>query len=404
MPTHIPAGWALVRLTDVARLESGHTPSRRVPAYWKGDVPWISLHDSGALDVPEIVVTAQTLGELGLQNSSARLLPRGTVVFSRTATVGKSTVMGRDMATSQDFANYVCGEQVHNHFLVHLFRFLAPEWKRLMSGSTLNTIYMPVFRDLQVLLPPLPEQEAIATALSDMDLLLAALDGLISKKRDLKQAAMQRLLTGQTRLPGFSGKWDSNPLASVLSKGRLGGNYANQDTETEYPLIKMGNIGRGDIDVSLIEYVSPGITPDPEHRLRGGDVLFNTRNTLDLVGKVGIWRNELPVAYFNSNLMRLEFKPEQVCNEFANYALNTWSAVAQLRALATGTTSVAAIYTRDLMRMPFAAPPLEEQMVIANVLSDMDQELRILGRQRDKTQLLKQGMMQELLTGRTRLV
>ena len=68
-----------------------------------------------------------------------------------TATVGKATVMGCEMATSQDFANYVCGERVHNHYLVHLFRFMAPEWKRLMAGSTHNSIYMPVFQKLQVL-------------------------------------------------------------------------------------------------------------------------------------------------------------------------------------------------------------------------------------------------------------
>ncbi|PSM31723.1 hypothetical protein BVG81_003905 [Haliangium sp. UPWRP_2] len=155
-PTRVPERWGLVRLIDVATLESGHTPSRHCPDYWKGDIPWISLHDTDGLDVPEIFDTAQTIGELGLANSSARLLPRGTVVFSRTATVGKATVMGRSMATSQDFANYVCSDRVHNHFLVHLFRFLAPEWKRLKAGSTLNTIYMPVFRDLQVLLPPPP--------------------------------------------------------------------------------------------------------------------------------------------------------------------------------------------------------------------------------------------------------
>ena len=155
-PTYVPERWELVYLTSVAKLESGHTPSRRRPEYWEGDIPWISLHDSGALDVREIFSTAQTIGQLGLANSSTRLLPKGTVVFSRTATVGKATVMGREMATSQDFANYICGERLHNHYLVHLFRYMSPEWKRLMAGSTHNSIYMPVFRDLQILLPPQP--------------------------------------------------------------------------------------------------------------------------------------------------------------------------------------------------------------------------------------------------------
>ncbi len=106
--------------------------------------------------------------------------------------------------------------------------------------------------------------------------------------------------------------WDVKPLGSVLNMCRLGGNYPNQGRETAYPLVKMGNIGRGYIDAAKVEYIAPGVAPDPNHRLCYGDVLFNTRNTLDLVGKAAIWRNELPVAYYNSNLMRLEFDPQRL--------------------------------------------------------------------------------------------
>ena len=120
----IPSNWQLCKLTSVAKLESGHTPSRRNPEYWEGNIPWVSLHDSKRLDVPEILETAQTIGPLGLANSSARLLPKGTVVFSRTATVGKCTVLGREMATSQDFANYVCGPKLNPAYLMNVFRHM----------------------------------------------------------------------------------------------------------------------------------------------------------------------------------------------------------------------------------------------------------------------------------------
>ena len=79
--------------------------------------------------------------------------------------------------------------------------------------------------------------------------------------------------------------------------------------------MKMGNIGRGNIDLTKIQFIAPGIRPEREHQLVRGDVLFNTRNTLDLVGKVAIWRDELPVAYYNSNLMRLEFDLQEVCSQ-----------------------------------------------------------------------------------------
>jgi type I restriction enzyme S subunit len=208
----------------------------------------------------------------------------------------------------------------------------------------------------------------------------------------------------QTEVGVIPKEWEVKALRSVLSKGRLGGNYPNQDRETEYPLMKMGNLGRGYMATSKVEYITRGVTPEVQHKLKKGDVLFNTRNTLDLVGKVAIWRDELPLAYYNSNLMRLEFDPQQVCStEYANAALNTVGAITVLRGLATGTTSVAAIYTRDLMNMPFITPPLPEQRAIATALSDVDALLAALDRLLAKQRDLKQAAMQQLLTGQTRL-
>jgi type I restriction enzyme, S subunit len=198
--------------------------------------------------------------------------------------------------------------------------------------------------------------------------------------------------------------WDVIPLGALLNKGRLGGNYANQISETPSPLMKMGNIGRGPIDLQRVEYIRDGIAIDPVHRLQVGDVLFNTRNTLDLVGKVAIWRGELPVAYYNSNLMRLEFSQDRICSsEFANYALNSEKCISGLRALATGTTSVAAIYTRDLMSFRLAVPSPKEQRAIAAALSDVDALLLGLDQLIAKKRDLKQAAMQQLLTGQIRL-
>lgn len=198
--------------------------------------------------------------------------------------------------------------------------------------------------------------------------------------------------------------WDVKTFGSVLSKGRLGGNYPNAEAETDFPLMKMGNLARGTFDLSKVEYVSQNVTPNPVHRLDFGDVLFNTRNTLDLVGKVAIWRSELPVAYYNSNLMRFEFDPKEICSsEYANYALNTTAAVARLRGLATGTTSVAAIYTRDLMSFELIKPPLSEQRAIATALGDVDALLAGLGQLIAKKRDLKLATMQQLLSGQTRL-
>jgi type I restriction enzyme S subunit len=208
----------------------------------------------------------------------------------------------------------------------------------------------------------------------------------------------------QTEVGVIPEDWEIKPLGAVLTRGRLGGNYPNQDVETDHPLMKMGNLGRGSFNLAKVEFISSSINPMNEHRLHFGDVLFNTRNTLDLVGKVAIWHDQLPLAYYNSNLMRLEFDRAQLYpNDFANYALNSTRVIGELRVLATGTTSVAAIYTRDLMGLKLALPPLSEQQAIANALRDVDELIASLEALITKKRDLKQAAMQQLLTGKTRL-
>ena len=168
--------------------------------------------------------------------------------------------------------------------------------------------------------------------------------------------------------------------------------------------MKMGNVGRGSFDLTKVDFVAAGKLPENQHLLRRGDVILNTRNTPELVGKVAIWRDELPTAYYNSNLVRLEFAPEQIHDSFyAGYALNSASAISQLKDVATGTTSVAAIYARDLANVSLLIPPPGEQRAIAAALSDADALIAALDDLIAKKRAMKQGAMQQLLTGTRRL-
>jgi type I restriction enzyme, S subunit len=198
--------------------------------------------------------------------------------------------------------------------------------------------------------------------------------------------------------------WDCLPLKEVLTRGRLGGNYENSARETHAPLMKMGNINRGSFNLEKIEYIQRPASIDPQHKLNAGDILFNTRNTLELVGKVAIWRNQLPLAYYNSNLMRLDFNETKIAStEYANYALNSKPSISRLKAIATGTTSVAAIYTRDLLEFHFPTPPRSEQIAIGNAISDTDCLISSLDQLIAKKRDILQAAMQQLLTGQRRL-
>ena len=176
--TELPEEWSLVRLTEVARLESGHTPSKRHPEYWAGNLPWVSLHDTGSLDRPWISQTEQTISELGLKHSSARMLPAGTVVVSRTATIGLCSVMSREMATSQDFANFICDEgRLLSRYLYYVFRAMKAHLTHIAAGSTHKTVYLPFFESMQILLPPISQQRAIVELLSRVDASHEAIEG-----------------------------------------------------------------------------------------------------------------------------------------------------------------------------------------------------------------------------------
>jgi restriction endonuclease S subunit len=159
-------GWEWTALSDVAQLESGHTPSRRRPDWWGGDVPWIGIKDATQNHGRVIGDTIQHTNEEGIAHSSARVLPAQTVCLSRTASVGYVVVMGQPMATSQDFVNWVCDpERLDWRFLRWVLVAEKESFLRFASGTTHQTIYFPEAKAFHVCLPPLEEQRRIADVL-----------------------------------------------------------------------------------------------------------------------------------------------------------------------------------------------------------------------------------------------
>jgi len=162
-----PAGWRWRRLTDLALLESGHTPSRKRPDWWGGEIPWIALPDIRKLDGRVAQTTLERTNALGIANSSARILPVDTVVLSRTASVGYVTILGREMATSQDFVNWICGPELEPRFLLHALRGSRDYLVANASGAIHRTLYMPAVKDFHLCLPDLAEQRRLAGSLDE---------------------------------------------------------------------------------------------------------------------------------------------------------------------------------------------------------------------------------------------
>jgi type I restriction enzyme S subunit len=274
-------------------------------------------------------------------------------------------------------------------------------------GATINQITNKSINSFRIPVPPTnTEQRAIATALSDVDAFLAALDRLITKKRDLKQAAMQQLLTGQTRLPGFHGEWEVKRLGDVGEISSAGVDKKIRPDEVPVRLVNYLDVYRKDFIYSddLNHWVTAPLQKAKRCAVLKGDVFFTpTSETRDDIGISAVAMEDIPDAAYSYHVARLRLhEPWDLC--FRTYAFKTRAFLDQAKTLCDGNGTRYVISQGKFRSMTVQVPPLPEQTAIAEVLTEMDGELAVLEQRREKTRALKQAMMQELLTGRTRLL
>lgn len=395
----IPEDWEYDYLDQHSRRGTGHTPDKKKDKYYDGFIVWVSLADSPNLDSGEINESKITISKEGIANSSTTLFPKGTVILSRDAGVGKSAVAGCELCVSQHFVTWICNEEtLHNWYLYYWLQFQKGVFERIAMGSTVKTIGLPFFQEYHVLLPPYAEQRAIAEALSDVDALIERLDALIAKKRAIKTATMQRLLTGQQRLPGFSAPWTTRRLGEVAELHR------QQVNPRTYP------------DTIFSLYSIPAFDNDRNPELEYGEAIGSNKFTVPqgavMVSKLNprfmrVWAPKNVNDDSIASTEFLVFKPgQQIARDFLAFLCQSGYFKNQILQMTTGTTgSHQRIRPHDATSIELKYPSdLEEQRAIATILADMDAEIEALQTRRDKTQAIKQGMMQELLTGRTRLV
>ncbi len=260
------------------------------------------------------------------------------------------------------------------------------------------------FIEIPIPRPSLPEQRAIATVLADLDALLEGLTRLIAKKRDLKQAAMQQLLIGHTRLPGFREEWEVrrvDEMGEVLAGKAL----AAHAPGTLRSYLRTKNVLDGQIDVDDVLEMPMTDVEFERFRILEGDVLLNEGQSLELVGRCSMYRGELTRQCAMQNQL-LRFRARQGTSPgFAEQLFRWYQRTGVFASIATQTTSVAHLGTTRFSGLRVMCPQdLAEQAAIAAVLLDMDAELAALEARREKTRALKQAMVQALLSGRTRLV
>lgn len=382
----IPEEWDVQRLGSVGHWFSGGTPSMANDLYWNGDIPWVSAKD---MKVSRLLDSLLHVTEKAIGNGT-RIAPTGAVlivvrgmILAHTFPVAIAT---RPVAFNQDMKALVTRAGIDSEFILVWLQANAQSILGIASESTHGTkrLASDDLFSTKVGVPPLPEQRAIATALSDVDGLLGGLDRLIAKKRDLKQAAMQQLLTGQTRLPGFHAEWEVKAIQELSQVGRgrvISHTEISKSASPTYPVFSsqtsdsgiMGYLDTYDFEGDYVTWTTDGANAGTVFARSGRFNCTNVCGTIKL--------HDSDHRFISAALGRVS--QSYVSRHLGNPKLMN-DVVKKIQ--------ITIPKTRD------------EQTAIAEVLTEMDGELAALTQRREKTRALKQAMMQELLTGRTRLM
>lgn len=381
----VPAHWNVNRTKFAAKLRSGHTPSRMHPEYWiECTIPWFGLADvwqirDGQTDY--VIETAEKISELGLANSAARLLPARTVILSRTASVGFSAILGVDMATTQDFVNWVCGSTIRPEYLLGVFRSMQSEFRRLTMGSTHQTIYMPDVGAFSTPIPPLSEQDAIVAFVREqtqrIDALVATKERLIELLQEKRTALITRAVTkgldpnvpmkvsGVEWLGKIPAHWEVKPLTKyVIEKSDYRGKTPEKVPSGIF-LVTARNVRMGFIDYECSrEFVAAEEYDEIMRRglPKNGDILFTTEAPLGNVARVD--REDVALA---QRIIRFRMNAKHFDSRFTLFAMMSGYFQRQILSLSTGSTAEG-LKASKLPMLWLVAAPTSEQTVIVELL------------------------------------
>lgn len=443
--TALPTHWQWVPLTQVARLESGHTPSRKVAEYWGGEVPWVGIRDARANHGGLIHGTAQQITEEGLENSSARLLPAGTVCLSRTASIGYVVVLGVPMATSQDFLNWTCTSALDPHFLKYVLMAEGSEGLAAFGrGSVHTTIYFPTAAAIHIALPPIEVQRYVVSVLDEAlrrtTHVRASLDAAQSAADLLESVALSAALRGEltgtdTSLPPsgdmsaagkhapgtlvrrlkaealghrFPASWEWTHLGTIAEV--QGGLTKNRREEIRggarhVPYLRVANVQRGRLDLSDVRTVAASEDDVQRLALQKGDLLLNEGGDRDQLGRGWTWDEQLPECIHQNHVFRARIRERSKFDPtFLAYWANSEFASQYFFNVASQSVNLASISKRNLSLLPVPMPELAEQkrivVAIGEAAGRIGETRTAIKRGRDAVDQVEAAIMRLALQGR----
>jgi type I restriction enzyme S subunit len=440
-----PEGWTLCELGDVVKVVGGGTPKTGVAGNFSegGGHPWITPADLTGYTEKRISRGRRFLTDQGLATSSAKYMPAGTVLFSTRAPIGYVAVAANPVTTNQGFRSFIPNASVDSEYIYYALKFLRPLAEQLASGTTFAELSGTNAAKLPIAYPALEEQRAIVRVL-DMatDKARTASEHLSVARRTIgrfRQAVLAAACTGRLTADWRAEHSDAPSVEHALSEQRgarksrasreqavelemptLPDGYvlgtigdaatrleygtstrATADAEQGIPVLRMGNIQNGRLDLSDLKYMLVDREID-RLLLEDGDLLFNRTNSPELVGKSAVFRGDAPMT-FASYLIRVQLHPEVAEPDFVNYWITSaWGRI-WARLAKTDGVSQSNINGSKLALMPIPLPPIDEQRVIVQranqLLATADRLLQQLNDAAKKVDRSSQAVLAKAFRG-----
>ncbi|EMG1576645.1 restriction endonuclease subunit S [Enterococcus faecalis] len=402
-----PADWEKVKLADlIIKGGSGGTPNTSKEEYYKGRIPFLSISDITNSN-GYIYRTEKSISELGLNSSAAWIVPAEALTLAMYASVGKVAILKKDIATSQAFYNMIFSGLGTRDFVYYYLKKFDRDnlWNPLISTGTQANLNAKKIRNLEIYLPPLPEQQAIAATLSYFDEHIDNLTELIEKKKAIRDGALEDLVSGRTRLDGFNGEWVDIKVGDFL-EFKNGLNKGKDFFGTGTPIVNYMDVykNRGLVKKDIKGKVNLSLGEIKRFEVRKNDVFFTrTSETPEEVGISSVLLEDISNCVFSGFILRGRPMNKLISPEYCKFCFSTndvrhdiiKNCTYTTRALTNGNQ-----LSKIVLHVPF---DIKEQEAIAEVLTSLDDEIESLKIEKEKMLQIKEGAMDDLLTGRVRL-
>lgn len=406
----IPNEWKILPLQKVGKIYSGGTPDTKEPSYWDGDILWCTPSDITKLKTRFITNTHQKITQLGLKNSSATLLPPGCILVCTRATIGNAAITLKETSTNQGFKNIKPNKDINVDWLFYCIVSNKHRLVQLGGGSTFLEVSKKDFEKFKIAIPPLPEQQKIAEIISTWDKAIEEQSQLIEKLELRKKGLMQQFFTESKRSSRFDHIWEKVKLEEIaiflnsnsLSREQLNNkkgkilNIHYGDILVKYPSIL--NVSKEDIP-----FINEDIEYTPKDYVNDGDIIMADTAEDEMVGRCCEITN-VDDTKVVSGLHTILIHPIRTfASGYLGYYLNSEKYHKQIVSKMQG-IKVYSITKNALKQTTIEIPCIEEQRIIANILSQCDTEILLAKQKLYSFQQQKKGLMQILLTGKKRVI